>query len=255
MLNSIKQYFIYNNSHRVILVKTLSYIFFIALLTLVIPFANGEEGNTEWTDWREDTEIKVSIVGNSVIDLDSQNRLIRAYVEVINFDPGDGYYFMHIIQPTTNKTIAEQEIAIKEKGNGEAGANVAYLIHDEEILENGLPLQGDYEILISTESGDAQGSTSFSIIESSNPTLESIEEKISEKTESNENESEFVSETQIQSEEKSIVEEEPDSIIEEATKIPDWIRNIFVLYADGSISDQELINAITFLIEQKIIEI
>ena len=200
------------------------------MLTMVIPFANGEESNTEWNDWREDTEIKVSIVGNSVIDLDSSNRLIRAYVEVINFDPGDGYYLMHIIQHITNKTIAEQEIVIKEKGNGEAGTNVAYLINDEEILENGLPLQGNYEILISTESGDAQGSTSFSIIESSNPTLESIEEK-------------------------SIVEEEPDSIIEEATIIPEWIRNIFVFYAEESISDQELINAITFLIEQKIIEI
>jgi len=225
------------------------------MLTIVIPFASGEEGNTDWNDWREDTEIKVSIVGNSVIDLDSSNRLIRAYIEVINFDPGDGYYFMHIIQPITNKIVAEQEIVIREKGNGEAGTNVAYLINDEEILENGLPLQGDYEILISTESGDAHGSTFFSIIESSNPTLESIEEKISEQTESNENESEFVSEEQIQSEEKSIVEEEPDSIIEEATIIPEWIRNIFVLYAEGSISDQELINAITFLIEQKIIEI
>ena len=200
------------------------------MLTMVIPFANGEESNTEWNDWREDTEIKVSIVGNSVIDLDSSNRLIRAYVEVINFDPGDGYYLMHIIQPITNKTIAEQEIVIKEKGNGEAGSNVAYMINDEEILENGLPLQGDYEILISTESGDAHDSTFFSKIESSNPTLESIEEK-------------------------SIVEEEPDSIIEEATIIPEWIRNIFVFYAEESISDQELINAITFLIEQKIIEI
>ncbi len=226
------------------------------MLTMVIPFANGEEANTEWTDWREDTEIKVTIVGNSVIDLDSPNRLIRAYVEVINFDPTDGYYFMHIIQPTTNKTVAEQEILIREKGNGDAGVHVAYLINDEEILENGLPVKGDYEILISTEFGDTQGSTSFSIIESSDPTLESIEEKtISKQTESDENESEFVSEAQIQSEEKSIIEEEPDSIIEEATKIPDWIRNIFVLYADGSISDQELINAITFLIEQKIIEI
>jgi len=226
------------------------------MLTMVIPFANGEEDNTEWTDWREVTEIKVSIVGNSVIDLDSPNRLIRAYVEVINFDPADGYYFMHIIQPTTNKTVAEQEILIREKGNGDAGVHVAYLINDEEILENGLPVKGDYEILISTEFGDTQGSASFSIIESSDPTLESIEEKIiSKQTESNENESEFVSEAQIQSEEKSIIEEESDSIIEEATKIPDWIRNIFVLYADGSISDQELINAITFLIEQKIIEI
>ena len=234
----------------------LSYIFFIAMLTMVIPFANGEESNTEWTDWSEDTEIKVSIVGNSVIDLDSPNRLIRAYVEVINFEPTDGYYFMHIIQPTTNKTVAEQEILIKEKGNGDAGVHVAYLINDEEILENGLPVKGDYEILISTEFGDTQGSASFSIIGSSDPTLESIEEKIiSKQTESNENESEFVSEAQIQSEEKSIIEEESDSIIEKVTKIPDWIRNIFVLYADGSISDQELINAITFLIEQKIIEI
>ena len=43
------------------------------------------------------------------------------------------------------------------------------------------------------------------------------------------------------------------SVLGEQSKIPEWVRNIFVWYADDAISEKELLNAIQFLINEKII--
>ena len=41
----------------------------------------------------------------------------------------------------------------------------------------------------------------------------------------------------------------------EESKLPDWIKNIFVWYGQGQISEDDVLNAITFLVENKIIQI
>jgi hypothetical protein len=46
----------------------------------------------------------------------------------------------------------------------------------------------------------------------------------------------------------------PISFAEES-KLPDWIKNIFVWYGQGQISEDDVLNAITFLVENKIIQI
>jgi len=46
----------------------------------------------------------------------------------------------------------------------------------------------------------------------------------------------------------------PNSFAEES-KLPDWIKNIFVWYGQGQISENDLLNAITFLVENKIIQV
>ncbi len=46
----------------------------------------------------------------------------------------------------------------------------------------------------------------------------------------------------------------PNSFAEES-KLPDWIKNIFVWYGEGQISEEDLLNAITFLVENQIIQI
>ena len=52
----------------------------------------------------ESTRITVSIVGDPVIDLDSTNRLMRASVEVINYNPAaTGHYFMQLINQVLEK--------------------------------------------------------------------------------------------------------------------------------------------------------
>ena len=41
----------------------------------------------------------------------------------------------------------------------------------------------------------------------------------------------------------------------EENKIPDWVKNMFVWYGEGTIGDKELLNAIEFLINQNIIQV
>ncbi len=45
------------------------------------------------------------------------------------------------------------------------------------------------------------------------------------------------------------------SVISEQSKIPDWVRNIFVWYAEDSISEKELLQALQYLIKEKIIQV
>jgi hypothetical protein len=205
------------------------------LLVLLLPTnisAQSDEG------WDDETIIDVSIVGESVINLDSSNTLLRAYVDITNFDPSDGYYYLRIIQPATDTIISEEEIIIREKSNGEAGADVAHLITEDEISHTGI-LQGNYDLLVFTEFGNAVGNATFSIIKPSIPINQTSEELL----ESDETPDEL----------EELTEDESELI--NTKKIPDWVKNIFVLYSYDEISEDELINALKYLIDQNIIEI
>jgi hypothetical protein len=41
----------------------------------------------------------------------------------------------------------------------------------------------------------------------------------------------------------------------EKSKIPEWVRNIFMWYGQGEISEDDVLNAIKFLLENKIIQL
>ena len=45
------------------------------------------------------------------------------------------------------------------------------------------------------------------------------------------------------------------SVIGEESKIPEWVRNVFVWYAENSISEKELLQALQYLINQNIIQV
>jgi len=225
-------------------------IFLISSFIVIslIPLSFAEEENN-WTNWQEDESIiNVSIIGSSVINLDSSNRLIRAYVDIVNFDPSDGFHYMKIIQPITGKIISEKEIVILGKGNDESGADVAYLINDDDIRVNGTAILGDYSIEVYSQKGSAIGGTIFSIISPSESGLAPISE---------ESELDEITEDIDELSEPEYIDEsiEEESEIDNSQKIPDWVNTIFVLYADGSITENELIAALTFLIDQGIIVI
>ena len=57
--------------------------------------------------------------------------------------------------------------------------------------------------------------------------------------------------TESTSEPQSTVE--PEKISE--SKLPEWVRNIFIWYAEDRISEDELLGAIQFLVQQGIIEV
>ncbi|MFZ8908951.1 MAG: hypothetical protein ACO2YR_08550, partial [Nitrosopumilaceae archaeon] len=46
-----------------------------------------------------------------------------------------------------------------------------------------------------------------------------------------------------------------EEIENEKQKIPEWVRNIFVWYGESQVSENELLNAIKFLVQQKIIQL
>jgi len=48
---------------------------------------------------------------------------------------------------------------------------------------------------------------------------------------------------------------DPSTEIELPSKLPDWVRNIFIWYAEDRISEDELLGAIQFLIKEGIIKV
>ena len=204
------------------------------------------------TSVEEESKVSVSIVGNPIINLDSNNRLIRAYVDILNFNPSDGEYFMRIVQTPTDKTITEKEIIISGKSNGQAGADIAYLIDDDVIKTNNAIIQGDYTIEVFSKNGNSTSAATFSIIKPSE--LHNIQLiKNPESKESNADTSNETNETaKTESVDKST---EIKSELKDVQNIPDWVKNIFILYAGGNITENELISALQFLIEQGIIKI
>jgi len=211
-------------------------VFFSIIAAFLIPtniLAESDEG------WDAETIIDVSIVGNSVINLDSPNTLLRVYVDITNFDPSDGYYFLRVVQSATNTIISEDNIVIREKSNGKAGADVAHLVTESK-LGTTADMIGNYEVIVFTENGGVIGNATFTVIKPSEPIPQSLEF-----LESNATSTEIGDETDQSSETELI----------NAKKIPDWVKNIFVLYSYDEISEDELINALIFLIDQGIIEL
>jgi len=209
-------------------------IFFSIIAAFLIPsniLAEPEEG------WDAETIIDVSIVGDSVINLDSSNTFLRVYVDITNFDPSDGYYFLRVLQSTTNTIISDDEIIIREKSNGKAGADVGHWIK-ESSLGTIADMLGNYEVIVYTEYGGVTGNATFSVIKPSEPIPQPTE---------------FLEYAEINEETDLSSETESDLI--NAKKIPEWIKNIFVLYSYDEISEDELINALIFLINQGIIQI
>jgi len=203
--------------------------------------------------WDEETIVDVSIVGDPVINLDSSNTLLRVYVDISNFDPSDGYYYLRVTQSATDTIISEENIIIREKSNGKAGADVAHMVTEDEINHTGM-LQGNYDVLVFTQFGTAIGNATFSIIKPS----AAIPQIYTELLGSNDTSTELLqpNETSAKIDESILSEsEENESELINAKQIPDWVKNIFVLYSYDEITEDELINALTFLIEQGIIEI
>jgi len=212
----------------------------------------------------ENTEITVSLLGSPVINLDSSNKLLRAYVDVINFDPSDGYHFMKIVHLSTGSIVSDQEIFIREKANDQAGTNVAYLIDEAELNINGTSIYGDYEIVISSEFGKSVGKTTFSLIKPSDGYWSlKVEDNSTKSSTEEQNEKSSIPSIQLkedvtlapltETEKEENVVIQNDSTINEHSQFPEWIKDIFIMYAAGDVSESELLDALKFLIEQEII--
>ncbi len=224
------------------LIKISSIASIMILIMIVIPIIHASEL----------TQIKVILKGETVINLDETNRLMRASVEVLNYDAaGDGYFYMQLIQPG-GKIISEEEIMISSRANQMWGTEIAGMLDDEKIMKGSKPVLGEYEIKVITELGTATGSAYFTIIKSSEPqqSIEKVEEEISQTLQDNNS----TSITEIENEQEEILEDsELISNGEVKPKVPEWVKNIALWYGQGTISEDEFIDAIRFLIKEGIV--
>jgi len=238
------------------LIKISSIASIVILIMIVIPIIHASEL----------TQIKVILKGETVINLDETNRLMRATVEVLNYDAaGDGYFYMQLIQPG-GKIISEEEIMISSRANQMWGTEIAGMLDDEKIMKGGKPVLGEYEIKVITELGTATGSAYFTIIKPSDPqtSIKKVEEKLSPTLQ--ENNSTSITETENEQENNSTsiteIENEQEELLEDSElisngeiepKVPDWVRNIALWYGEGILSEDEFIDAIRFLIKEGVV--
>jgi len=228
----------------------------VVLIMMTIPIIHASEL----------TQIKVTIVGESIINLDETNRLMRANVEVQNYDSsGDGYYYMQLIQPG-GRIISEEEILMAPKANQLWGVQIAGMLDDEKITKGGKPVLGQYEIKVITELGSATESAYFTIIKPSDPQgyIETVEEEISPTLQDNNSTSITETENEQDNNSTSIteIENEQEELLEDSElisngeiepKVPEWVRNIALWYGEGILSEDEFIDAIRFLIKEGVV--
>ena len=235
------------------LIKISSIASIVILIMIVIPIIHASEL----------TQIKVILKGETVINLDETNRLMRASVEVLNYDAaGDGFFYMQLIQPG-GKIISEEEILIAPKANQVWGAEIAGMLDNEKIMKGGKPVLGQYTIKVITELGTATGSAHFIIIKSSDPQgyIPPAEEEISPTLQDNNSTSVTEVENELENNSTSIteIENEQEEILDDSKlisngeiepKVPEWVKNIALWYGEGIISEDEFIDAIRFLIKE-----
>jgi len=218
----------------------------------------------------ENTIISVNIIGDPVIYLDSENKMIRAKVVIENFDPaGDGYYFVKVTN-SSGYVVKETEIFPMNKGNQIYGTEFAHIITTQ--------VPGTFQILIYTEFGTATATATVSLLETKPNVQQSVEEEAAPESEpapatkkvpgwikNNAKwwsegqivDSDFVSGIQFMIKERIInIPNLPEQASETAEeKIPDWIQNNAGWWADGLISEDDFVNGIKYLVEKGIIKV
>jgi len=138
--------------------KRYSATLFVLLAAMMIPLAYAAGT----------TQVTVTTVGSSVIDLNSleKDRMVRVYAEFVDFDLSDGYFLMNVIQPSTGKILSESKIYVASTAEGMINFNshVVYMISDKAI-KTGNVMTGDYQMQITTKDGSAVEYMPFSIID------------------------------------------------------------------------------------------
>ncbi len=95
---------------------------------------------------------------------------------------------------------------------------------------------GDYVMRIYFVSGPSEAVSTFSLIQSSKPVI--VTQDIEELEPSEE--------TEVESLETETLEQ---------SKIPAWVHDIFIWYADETISENDLLSAIEYLISEEILDV
>ena len=195
------------------------------LFSVVILFQTHQV----YADDEELPPITIDFVTGDVIDLNETPQLIRADVKIENFD-SQVYYSMQVIRISDREVLKESLIYPRVIEDNLYGVQISHYIEPGANEED---LIGDYVLRIYSKISPESGSEfvfdeaymPFSIVKPSIPI------------------------TTQNAAEESDVENQMES------KIPSWVHNIFVWYAEETISEDELLTALEYLISQDIINV
>ena len=112
-----------------------------------------------------DAIITVQMNGPSTFYLDQSNQIIRATVEIQNYTPSDGIYFMKVTHLPTQRVMKNFDIYPKPSGNSLWSVQIAYPFLESDIKIADQAFLGEFEIHIRTEFGSQTASTTISIFE------------------------------------------------------------------------------------------
>ncbi len=202
---------------------------FVMMFTLFFIFSIP----TVFAD-EESAIIEINFLNGDIIDLDAGTQMIRADVTIYNYDPQDGYHYMEVSRVSDETIIKDSEILPHYITDDTYGVQILHYL-DPSVSDE--TLLGDYELRVYSEFGDAQTSMPFSIIKSSQIPIVAQSSEILEAT----------------SEEETDEVLNLEEVVESESRIPDWIHDIFVWFAEGEIGEDDLLSAIKYLVESDII--
>ena len=205
---------------------------------------HGIIGETTFTVWdsaidkerqentSEPPKKRISIkMEKSSFYLDSPNKIIRGTVEIQNYIPSDGRYFMKITHIPSEIILKDFEIFPKPSENDLWTIPIAYPILESDLYVGDQKLLGEFDLKISTEFGIQTATTNFSIFESEN----------------DENSKNTTNPTPLES--------EPGQISQTFQNIPQWIKTNAGWWANDKISEPEFLRAIEYLIKNEIMTV
>ena len=190
--------------------------------------------------------ITLDFVSGNIIDLDESPQMIRAEITIHKYNPQDGYTYMQITRASDGEIIKNTEIFPKVvNGAEEDDVFGVQILHYIEPGENEEILIGDYVLRIYSEFGSSENVSTFSIIKSSMPII--VTQNTAEELVTLEEELDIANDSE---------ELEIENLVQSESKIPSWVHEIFVMYAvDKTISENELLTALEYLITQGIINV
>lgn len=200
----------------------------LSLLSIVILFQVNSIYGLE-----ELPIITIDFISGDIIDLDKNSQMIRADIQIQNYDPQHGYHFMEISRLSDGEVIKTAEIFPKVIDDNLFGVQILHYLEPGDVETN---IVGDYGMRIFSETGPSEAVSTFSLIQSSKPAV--VTQNIEE------------SEPSVESEVESLQIENS-----EQSKIPVWVHDIFVWYAEETISENDLLSAIEYLISEEIIDV
>jgi len=201
--------------------------------------------------------IIIDFISGNIIDLDASPQMIRAEITIHNYNPQNGYHFMEVTRVSDGEIIKDTEILPKAIAGDDLFQ--VQILHYIEPGVNDTNLIGDYVLRIYSEYGISESVKTFSIIKSSMPvivTQNEVEESETPEESLSSNESEKPEDTLDDSIDGLILELRDD--VEknvEPTKIPSWVHDVFVWYAEESISENELLASLEYLISEGILNV